>query len=562
MSSDMPGKIVTFYSYKGGTGRSMAVANIAWILASNGKRVLAVDWDLEAPGLHRYFHPFLLDKELTSSEGVIDFVSDFAAEALTPVQKTEDIPKDWYVSHASILNYAVSINWTFPRGGTLDFVPAGRQEPSYAKRVNSFDWENFYDRLGGGIFLEAVKRQMRSEYNYILIDSRTGLSDTSGICTVQMPDVLVVCFTYNNQSIRGAAKVAQYVYEERRDSRPRILPVPMRVDFAEKERLDRAREAATKEFALFLKDLQEEDWTRYWGDVEVVYVPYYAYQEVLATFNDSPGLTNSVLACSERLTTRITEGEVRGFVPSMEPERRDIFAPSTPQRKVDIMLKNNPELQPLYAQVTEKQHQWITKRKDASLLLDSQLVSRLQNVPGLLNSLLETLDFRLFWKESLEHLKRKEQTAVVFPQYATLFGFLTMGLTGILVGVYVQTIIPNSTIGIARTFVDLLSTKWYAFLWILFLSTAGAAYRLLLEWYSNPREDKRQPYFVFLGRILPAGIVGSFPAWLFYDSSMLPKDQNLWAIVFSGFLLGFAIAELIPKFLLSIEKTMGSGSRF
>ena len=45
---------------------------------------------------------------------------------------------------------------------------------------------------------------MRRRYHYILIDSRTGVSDTSGICTVQMPDLLVVCFTYNNQSIEGA----------------------------------------------------------------------------------------------------------------------------------------------------------------------------------------------------------------------------------------------------------------------------------------------------------------------------------------------------------------------
>ena len=61
-----PGQIITFYSYKGGTGRTMALANTAWILASTGLRVLAVDWDLESPGLHRYFHPFLLDKQLRS----------------------------------------------------------------------------------------------------------------------------------------------------------------------------------------------------------------------------------------------------------------------------------------------------------------------------------------------------------------------------------------------------------------------------------------------------------------------------------------------------------------
>ncbi|MBA2305488.1 MAG: ParA family protein [Acidobacteria bacterium] len=62
------GRIITFYSYKGGTGRSMAVANVAWVLALNGYRVLVIDWDLEAPGIHRYFHPFLADKELLSTE--------------------------------------------------------------------------------------------------------------------------------------------------------------------------------------------------------------------------------------------------------------------------------------------------------------------------------------------------------------------------------------------------------------------------------------------------------------------------------------------------------------
>ena len=42
----------TFYSYKGGTGRSLLVANAARYLASLGKRVVAIDFDLEAPGLH------------------------------------------------------------------------------------------------------------------------------------------------------------------------------------------------------------------------------------------------------------------------------------------------------------------------------------------------------------------------------------------------------------------------------------------------------------------------------------------------------------------------------
>ncbi len=66
---DGRGQVVTFYSFKGGVGRTMALANVAWILASRGKRVLAVDWDVEAPGLHSYFHPLLTDPELRDTDG-------------------------------------------------------------------------------------------------------------------------------------------------------------------------------------------------------------------------------------------------------------------------------------------------------------------------------------------------------------------------------------------------------------------------------------------------------------------------------------------------------------
>jgi tetratricopeptide (TPR) repeat protein/cellulose biosynthesis protein BcsQ len=319
------GKIITFYSYKGGTGRSMAVANVAWILASNGKKVLVVDWDLEAPGLHRYFYPFLLDKDLTSSEGLVDFVIDFAIEAATPDQGDKP-DKDWYKTHTNMLRYAVSLDWQFPGSGTLDLIPAGRQGPSYAEHVNSFNWQNFYERLGGGAFLEAVKDNMRAEYDYILIDSRTGVSDTSGICTVQMPDILVICFTLNYQSIEGAAAVASSAWEQRRDPNFRVFPVPMRVENAEKEKLEQRREFAKTSFALFLNNLPVPDKDQYWGEVEVMYIPYYAYEELVAAFGDKVGQASSVLASAERLAGYLTNGEVRQSSPPAESLRQEILA--------------------------------------------------------------------------------------------------------------------------------------------------------------------------------------------------------------------------------------------
>lgn len=325
------GKIITFYSYKGGTGRSMALANVAWVLASNGRRVLAVDWDLEAPGLHRYFYPFLVDKELTSSDGVIDFMINFECEALT-FKEGETPDRDWYKPHADILRYAASLDWEFPGNGTLDFIPAGRQGDSYSARVTSFNWQTFYDRLGGGVFLEAAKERMREEYDYILIDSRTGVSDASGICTVQMPDMLAVCFTLNHQSIEGAAAVATSVYEQRRRVEPaiQVFPIPMRVENGEKEKLELRREYAMKHFDRFPVHVPHNQRGDYWGEVEVLYVPYYAYEEILAPFGDKRGRTVSLLASVERLTAYLTQDDPQGVVKRMvappEAERQRVLA--------------------------------------------------------------------------------------------------------------------------------------------------------------------------------------------------------------------------------------------
>jgi FxsC-like protein len=338
VSNQPPGQIITFYSYKGGTGRTMALANMAWVLASNGKRVLVVDWDLEAPGLHRFLHPFLDDKSMSSSEGVIDFVVDYTSEAMTPKKSNEQLPDDWYKPHANILRYATSINWEpfKEKKGTLDFVSAGKQGPSYATRVNAFNWQKFYNSFGGYQFMEAVKERMKSEYDYILLDSRTGVSDTSGICTVQMPDILVVCFTLNNQSIEGAGAVAEAVDAQRRDTsgqpEVRIFPVPTRVEMGEKERLELAREAARKRFSPLLRHIEPDKRNSYWGEVEILYEPYYAYEEILATFVEQRSQTTSMLASIERLTAHITRGDVKKLVPASKAERQQILAQYVRQR--------------------------------------------------------------------------------------------------------------------------------------------------------------------------------------------------------------------------------------
>ncbi|MGV9871564.1 FxSxx-COOH system tetratricopeptide repeat protein [Streptomyces cellulosae] len=340
MTAARDGRIITFYSYKGGTGRTMALANTAWILAANGKRVLAVDWDLEAPGLHRFFHPFMDLEALAATPGVINIIEDYAWAATTGPRER---PDDWHLPYASVEQHALSVNperfdLTFQDGGSLDFLSAGRQDRAYSTTVTSFEWDNFYERLGGGKFLDALRADMKATYDYVLIDSRTGLSDNADICTIQMPDVLVDCFTLSDQSLEGAAAVARNIEEGYRPRRIRVLPVPMRIDEGEKEKVDAGRALARARFEGLPKGpggrgLSAQELSAYWGNVEIPYRPYYAYEETLATVGDESGIANSLLSAFERLTAVITDREVTSLPPLPESVRlrcRDAYVRRRP----------------------------------------------------------------------------------------------------------------------------------------------------------------------------------------------------------------------------------------
>ncbi|MER7669333.1 FxSxx-COOH system tetratricopeptide repeat protein [Kitasatospora sp. NPDC096128] len=323
-----PGSVVTFYSFKGGTGRTMALANVGWILASRGLRVLVVDWDLEAPGLHRYYHPLLVDPELHSTDGLIDLLRGYVKQALPSASgPTGRPPAAWLDEPGRLEGYTCGLALDLPAGGRLDFLPAGRQNAAYAAAVTSFNWRSFYHGrdIRGGEFLRELRERWARNYDYVLIDSRTGVSDTSGICTVLMPDTVVDCFTFSAQNIRGGVDAAKAIAEAE-ERAIRVLPVPMRVEDAEQERLEAGRDFAREAFAPYLgRWLPGDRRAAYWADVEVPYKPFYAYEEVPATVADRPQEARSLLNAFERLAEWITDGRVRSLRPLGSEARRRLY---------------------------------------------------------------------------------------------------------------------------------------------------------------------------------------------------------------------------------------------
>jgi cellulose biosynthesis protein BcsQ len=231
MPPDPPlrGCIVTFYSYKGGTGRTMALANVACLLADAGENVLVIDWDLEAPGLHRFFPPRLrrsstiTDLGLDDTPGVIDIFCALR-EQLPAARPESDDEADAAVERAfANIDPEAYIRDTSIPG--VRIMRAGRNDDGgYSRRVGTFDWEGVFQRAPG--IYRAFADRLTERYRWVLVDSRTGVTDISGICTSLLPERLVVVFTPNRQSLTGVRELVQRATDYRRasdDLRPLLV---------------------------------------------------------------------------------------------------------------------------------------------------------------------------------------------------------------------------------------------------------------------------------------------------------------------------------------------------
>jgi tetratricopeptide (TPR) repeat protein len=358
--SPRTGQIVTFYSFKGGTGRTMALANVAWILAANGKRVLIADWDLESPGLHRFFKPFTDDREASERPGIVDFIRRYAwamtdseidPEVLHHSKSSKEaaLPaiSEMINEHINQLDgYVIPLSWQFPDDGALHFLSPGKQNNGdYQATLGSLDWDNFYDYLYGAHFLTVLRTLLKDRYDYVLIDSRTGHGDVSDICTRHLPDMVIDCFTLTNQAIDGAANVAKDI-KVRSSREIAILPVPMRIDHAQKEKVDAGLKYAAGLFADLPAGMSEEERRDYWATVEVPYRPSYAYEETLSTFYDRPGSVNGLLPYYERIAGLITGGEISTLPPREEWLRlrtRLLFSRTQSSNPLEVVLDFSPE---------------------------------------------------------------------------------------------------------------------------------------------------------------------------------------------------------------------------
>ncbi|MGL2994612.1 KGGVGR-motif variant AAA ATPase [Flavobacterium sp. TSSA_36] len=188
-------KTITFYSYKGGVGRSLTLSNIAMRLADLGKKVCIIDFDLEAPGLHLKFNKHINQSEI--NKGIVEYISDF--------QNKDYVPK-------TINEYVTDVNYLGTLNGSIKLIPAGDiYSNEYWKNLSSINWKDlFYSEENNGVNLllhlkELIKIDLKPDF--ILIDSRTGITDISGIAMTLLADSVVTLAANNDENISGTARI-------------------------------------------------------------------------------------------------------------------------------------------------------------------------------------------------------------------------------------------------------------------------------------------------------------------------------------------------------------------
>ena len=188
-------KTITFYSYKGGVGRTLALANVAERLSEFNRRVCILDFDLEAPGVPFKFRGSINPSKIQS--GIVDYIYDYQ-QTLIPPKK--------------IIHYSMPLNRDKRRKGPITIIPSGNTTlQDYWSKLSSIRWSEllFQDNSQGVAFFLDLKTKIEKEINpdILLIDSRTGISEISGIPLSILADEVVLLSANNDENKYGTIQI-------------------------------------------------------------------------------------------------------------------------------------------------------------------------------------------------------------------------------------------------------------------------------------------------------------------------------------------------------------------
>ncbi|WP_316738733.1 KGGVGR-motif variant AAA ATPase [Pedobacter aquatilis] len=233
-------KTITFYSYKGGVGRSLALANVANRLSEFGKKVCIIDFDLEAPGLHLKFAQHIKKRKV--NKGIVDYISEFTEHKKVP---------------SKIKDFVTQVQFDDIGRQDISLIGAGdTTSRAYWRKLSCLDWKQlFYEQDSVGVeFFSNLKQQIRKQLapDVLLIDSRTGITDIAGLTMSIFADEVVLLAANNRENLEGIAEVIKTLSDPRNSlsqRTPKMHFVLSRIPYFSNAK-DKPKEVNAKHMAL------------------------------------------------------------------------------------------------------------------------------------------------------------------------------------------------------------------------------------------------------------------------------------------------------------------------
>jgi hypothetical protein len=271
--------IVVFYSFKGGLGRSTALASFAIQRARQGERVAVVDFDLDAPGVG-----ILLaadEQGMASPWGTVDYLLE-RAQGPVPLS-------DYHHPCRRIAGH-----------GEIVVIPSGHIDVQYPEKLARVDFEQTPTEETSPVL--RLLHDIRAEVKPIgiLLDARTGLAEPTGHLLSGLAHLHVLFGTTSEQSWRGLNVIIdrmgrQRVLDGKRQAECLLVQalVPASVESGRRA-TEAFAERARQEFTELYYAVEPEDPSdeRFWDvrDLESGDAPHVpvsiTYRESLAHFGD------------------------------------------------------------------------------------------------------------------------------------------------------------------------------------------------------------------------------------------------------------------------------------
>lgn len=181
-----PPFIITFYSFKGGVGRTTAAALTALKLARWGNRVCLLDFDLEAPGLSS-----LIPLAKQPKVGIVDYLLE------RRISGKEALPMADYLVRFEDEEMT-------EKEGELWLMPAGKVDQNYLLKLGRLDFQAMTEDFSESVILYLFQDlQKHKEFDYYILDARTGITDIGGLALSGLSHKNVLLFGLGEQNYQG-----------------------------------------------------------------------------------------------------------------------------------------------------------------------------------------------------------------------------------------------------------------------------------------------------------------------------------------------------------------------